>query len=49
MYFQKLLFVSVVLLSFVSTYAQDPKPLTNKEVVTLLFGDCQVKEMQKML
>lgn len=37
MYFQKFICVSLILLSSLSVYGQDPKPLTNKEVVTLLY------------
>lgn len=37
MYFKKLICLSVILLSSVSVYGQDPRPLTNKEVVSLLY------------
>lgn len=37
MYFKKLICLSVILLSSLSVYGQDQKPLTNKEVVTLLY------------
>src|SRR5678815_509876 len=37
MHFQKFICVSLILLSSLSVYGQDPKPLTNKEVVTLLY------------
>jgi hypothetical protein len=37
MYFQKFICVSFILLSSLSVYGQDTKPLTNKEVVTLLY------------
>ncbi|HKS09399.1 MAG TPA: hypothetical protein VJS13_07640 [Pyrinomonadaceae bacterium] len=37
MYFKKLICLSVILLSSVAVYGQDQKPLTNKEVVTLLY------------
>lgn len=37
MYSKKLICLSVILLSSLSVYGQDPKPLTNKEVVTLLY------------
>jgi hypothetical protein len=37
MYFKKLICISVILLSSLSALAQDTKPLTNKEVVTLLY------------
>jgi len=37
MYFKKLICLAFILLSSLSVYGQDPKPLTNKEVVTLLY------------
>jgi hypothetical protein len=37
MYFKKLICVAVILFSSVAVLAQDQKPLTNKEVVTLLY------------
>src|SRR5688572_1801118 len=37
MYLKKLICLSFILLSSLSVYGQDPKPLTNKEVVSLLY------------
>lgn len=37
MYFRKLICLSAILLSSVAVYGQDPKPLTNKEFVSLLY------------